>query len=71
MKRFTEDFPGAEVDGLDINYRSSNEIVDLYRQFSTGMKASEGALPLKLHAERGYSGSRPEFRVAITPDDEI
>ncbi len=71
MKRFTDDFPGAEVNGLNINYRSSNEIVDLYGQFSIGMQASEGALPLKLHAERGYSGSRPEFRVATTPDDEI
>lgn len=71
MKRFTDDFPGAEVYRLDINYRSSEEIVDLYRQFSTGMKASEGVLPLQLHANRGHSNNRPEFRVATTTDDEI
>lgn len=71
MKRFTNDFPGAEVAKLGINYRSLSEIVDLYRHFSMGMKASEGALPLQLHAERGPSGEQPEFRVATTPDDEI
>lgn len=71
MKRFTDDFPGAQVAELGINYRSVSEIVELYRHFSTGMKASEGALPLQLHAERGPSGERPEFRVATTAEDEI
>tara|TARA_R110002110_G_scaffold12718_3_gene60904 strand:+ start:72251 stop:75682 length:3432 start_codon:yes stop_codon:yes gene_type:complete len=71
MKRFIEDFPGAKVAGLDINYRSSSEIVDLYRHFSTSMKASEGALPLQLHAHHGSLEKRPEFRLATTPDDEI
>ena len=56
---------------LGINYRSVGEIVELYRDFSTGMKASEGALPMQLHAERGPSGERPELRVGTTPDDEI
>src|SRR5690606_34856781 len=71
MKRFIEDFPGAKVAGLDINYRSSSEIVDLYRHFSTGMIATEGALPLQLQAHHGSLGKRPELRVATTPDDEI
>ncbi|NKX32790.1 UvrD-helicase domain-containing protein, partial [Alteromonadaceae bacterium A_SAG1] len=71
MKRFTEDFPGAQVAGLDINYRSSSEIVDLYRHFSTNMRASQGALPLQLQAHHGSLGKRPELRVATTPDDEI
>lgn len=71
MRRFIEDFPGAQVAGLDINYRSSNEIVDLYRHFSMGMKATEGALPLQLQAHHGSLGKRPELRVATTPDDEI
>jgi DNA helicase-2/ATP-dependent DNA helicase PcrA len=71
MKRFIEDFPGAQVAGLDINYRSSSEIVDLYRHFSTSMKASEGALPLQLRAHHGSLEKRPELRVATNPNDEI
>ena len=71
MKRFIEDFPGAQVEGLDINYRSSNEIVDLYCHFSMGMRATEGALPLQLHAHHGSLGKKPELREATTPDDEI
>ncbi|QCF26126.1 ATP-dependent helicase [Hydrocarboniclastica marina] len=71
MRRFTADFPGAEIAELKINYRSSNEIVDLYRRFSIDMKASEKALPLQLDAKRGRLGKRPEFRVATTADDEI
>ncbi|MEM1152771.1 MAG: UvrD-helicase domain-containing protein [Pseudomonadota bacterium] len=71
MKRFTNDFPGAKVAQLGINYRSAGEIVELYRNFSAGMKASEGALPLRLHAERGTLGERPQLRVGTTTDDEI
>lgn len=71
MKRFTDDFPGGVVDELKTNYRSSSEIVNLYRHFSAGMKASEGALPLQLHVKRGPSGKRPEFKVATTANDEI
>jgi len=71
VKCFSNDFPDARVDELNINYRSYSEIVELYRHFSAGMKASEGALPLQLHAERGSSGERPEFRMATTADDEI
>ncbi len=71
MKRFTNDFPNAEVAKLGINYRSFSEIVELYRYFSTGMKASEDSIPLQLHAKRGPSGYLPEFRVTNTADDEI
>lgn len=71
MKRFVDDFPGAQVAKLGTNYRSHSEIVELYRHFSMSMKASEGVLPMQLHAERGPLGERPEFRVATTVDDEI
>ncbi|GAB1078754.1 MAG: UvrD-helicase domain-containing protein [Shewanella algae] len=71
MKRFTEDFPYSQVEELNVNYRSSEEIVDLYSYFSQGMKASEGALPLNLYAKRGLSGKKPELRIATTADDEI
>src|SRR5690554_5589782 len=49
MKRFTDDFPGAQLAELGTNYRSSSEIVELYRYFSTSMKASDEALPLQIH----------------------
>ena len=71
MKRFTDDFSGAQVAELGINYRSHSEVVELYSCFSMGMKASEGALPLQLKAKRGASGERPELRVATTTDDEV
>lgn len=71
MKRFSEDFPGAEVADLEVNYRSVSEVVDLYRQFSLDMKASGGVLPLQLTSYRDKSNEMPEFRIAETPDDEV
>ncbi|HBX9066664.1 TPA: UvrD-helicase domain-containing protein [Klebsiella pneumoniae] len=69
--RFPSDFDGATIKKLDINYRSAGEIVDLYRRFSESMKASEGALPLNLKANRGNLGKSPELKIATTTDDEI
>ncbi|MFS9420043.1 MULTISPECIES: UvrD-helicase domain-containing protein [Citrobacter] len=71
MGRFASDFDGATIEKLDTNYRSGGEIVELYRLFSEDMKASEGALPLKLRANRGNLGNHPELRLATTVDDEI
>ena len=71
MRRFAEDFPGAKVDQLAVNYRSASEVINLYTAFSKKMKASDGALPLSLKANRGASGVLPEFRVANRLDDEI
>lgn len=71
MQRFIEDFPGAEVEQLAVNYRSVAEVINLYSAFSTNMKASAGALPLNLASKRGGSGKLPEFRLADKPDDEI
>jgi superfamily I DNA/RNA helicase len=63
MTQFTLDFPGAQVDQLGINYRSRQEVIDVFTAFSSTMKASTGALPLHLKASRGASGVAPEFRV--------
>ena len=71
MKRFEQDFPGARTGELSVNYRSVSEIINLYSQFSSDMKASEGALPLQLDADRGVSNVSTELRVAKTVDDEI
>lgn len=71
VARFNQDFPGAQVSQLAINYRSREEIVETFATFSATMKASAGALPLRLSAQRGASGVHPELRVADTAEDEV
>ena len=71
MVQFTLDFPGAQVAQLGINYRSRQEIVDVFTAFSGTMKASTGSMPLHLNAIRGASGARPEYKVVRSTDDEI
>lgn len=68
MARFgCEDFPGGVRDRLDINYRSSSEIVDTFSTFATGMSAADGIASLE--ADRGQSGSAPE--VITVPDGSL
>jgi DNA helicase-2/ATP-dependent DNA helicase PcrA len=70
MTGFAQDYPGAVIDQLEVNYRSSKEVVDTFVTFAPKMSASEGMLPLKLTARVGSSGLRPELRVFQTQDDE-
>lgn len=62
MARFGADFPSAKRFSLEKNYRSTQEVVDCYCSFSKSMAASTGMLPLKLEAERGPGGIRPNVR---------
>lgn len=71
MAQFAMDFPGAQVRQLGVNYRSGKEVIDVFTTFSGTMKASTGALPLQLTADRGVLNVRPEFRVVGSTDDEI
>jgi DNA helicase-2/ATP-dependent DNA helicase PcrA len=71
MTAFAKDYPGAVIDRLEVNYRSSKEVVDTFVAFAPEMSASTGMLPLQLDARAGPSGVRPELRVFQTPDDEI
>lgn len=71
IARFAFDFPGAQAAQLGINYRSDERIVDVFTEFARGMRASAGALPLNLQANRGSNGERVELRVAGSADDEI
>ncbi|RFP10381.1 ImmA/IrrE family metallo-endopeptidase [Duganella sp. BJB488] len=71
MAQFTLDFPGAQVDQLGVNYRSGQEIIDVFTAFSGTMKASTGALPLHLKANRGALTATPEFRIVGSTEDEI
>ena len=59
MARFgREDFPGGVRDSLDINYRSTSEIVGAFSTFAASMSAADG--PTSLEADRGSGGAPPE-----------
>lgn len=55
-----QDFPGGKRDRLEVNYRSTEEIVDAYSGFAAEMPVS-GATSAALTAERGRSGHPVEF----------
>jgi superfamily I DNA/RNA helicase len=60
MARFGhQDFPGGVRDSLDINYRSTSEIVGAFSTFAATMSAADG--PTALNADRGAGGARPEI----------
>ena len=61
MRRFSSDFPEATAKQLDVNYRSHKEIINLFTIFSNDMKASEGAIPLNLEAQKASCGAIPEL----------
>ena len=59
MARFgREDFPGGVRDSLDINYRSTSEVVGVFSTFAATMSAADG--PAALEADRGPGGASPE-----------
>lgn len=59
MTRFGhEDFPEGVRDSLDINYRSTSEIVGAFSTFAATMSAADG--PTALKADRGPGGAPPE-----------
>lgn len=62
MSRFgNQDFPGGVTTGLEINYRSTPEIVHSYSEFAKDMVAA-GTANRTLSAERTSSGIRPEVK---------
>ena len=70
MVRFGTDYPGAVVDRLDVNYRSTGPIVQTVTAVAPHMRASAGMLPLALKADRGSSPHQPEVRQFELPHDE-
>ena len=64
MTRFgREDFPSGVRDRLDINYRSTSEIVDVFSTFASGMGAANRHTLLK--ANRGPSEAQPEVITVV------
>ena len=70
MAAFSREYPGAAIDQLSVNYRSSREIVEAVVGFTPRMGASQGMLPLTLTANRGSTGITPEIRRFDTLDQE-
>lgn len=71
MGHFSVDYPGAKIDRLEMNYRSVDQIVQSFTDFSKQMLASTGMLPLALTAIRGPGPCTPEIRSFETLNDEI
>jgi superfamily I DNA/RNA helicase len=71
MAAFANEYPDAVVDQLEINYRSSDEIVKNLEAVAPHLGASQGMLPLALTAARGASGIKPQIRRFDTVDREV
>ncbi|MXZ08333.1 MAG: AAA family ATPase [Gemmatimonadetes bacterium] len=73
MARFCDDYPGAVIDQLATNYRSTEQIVASFVAVAPQMGASKSKdmLPLNLDADRGIGPGKPEVRYYNTPDDEV
>lgn len=71
MAAFAHEYPDAVVDQLEINYRSSDEIVKNLEAVAPHLGASQGMLPLALTAARGASGIKPQIRRFDTVDHEV
>ena len=70
MVRFAFDYPGAVIDQLSVNYRSTEQIVHSFVAVAPHMGASKGMLTLALETDRGKGPNRPEIRRFETLDDE-
>lgn len=70
MAAFSTEYSGATSDQLNINYRSTQQIVDTLVDVAPYMGASKGMLRLALTADRGPGPARPEIRRYDTLDDE-
>lgn len=70
MTAFASEYPGATSDQLNVNYRSTQQIVGTLVEIAPRMGASKAMLRLVLTADRGTGPSRPQIRRYDTLDDE-
>ncbi len=70
MVKFSDDYTGAIIDKLDINYRSKSEIVKSFVSVALQMGASNSMLPLSLNANQGAGGGKPQISRYDTLEDE-
>ena len=70
MVRFGKvDFPAGERGRLELNYRSVEEVVEVFSTFALSMQA--GGWTSGLKATREKSGNRPEFRTVERDDTQL
>jgi superfamily I DNA/RNA helicase len=70
MTAFATQYPDTTVDQLEVNYRSSEEIVHSLVAIAPHLGASLGMLPLSLTADKGASSIKPQIRRFDTLDQE-
>jgi DNA helicase-2/ATP-dependent DNA helicase PcrA len=70
MVRFAQDYPGAKTAQLDLNYRSTEQVVRSFVAVAAKMGASQGMLHLQLKADRGEGPVKPQIRRYETLDEE-
>ena len=71
MSKFIDDYRGAVVDQLTVNYRSTEQIVNSFAAVAPHLGASHGMLRLKLRSYRGTGPGVPEIHRYETLDDEL
>lgn len=71
VARFERDYSTGLRDGLEENYRSSDEIVKLYTAFGGSMSVSGYAGPAALDAAKGANGHAPAIFVGSDEVEEM
>ena len=66
----SRDYPNAEVGQLEVNYRSTQQIVDSFDSVAQRMGASRDMKPLALSATLGNGAEKPDIRQHETLEDE-
>jgi DNA helicase II / ATP-dependent DNA helicase PcrA len=70
MARFAEEYPNVVIDRLEINYRSTREVIDTFQAIAPHMQASRGMLPLQLQPRVPSVGCISQLRRFETQEDE-
>lgn len=70
LARFTADYPSGVRAQLEVNYRSTEPVVETLVTVASWMGASEGVLPLTLTARRDRGSATLRIHRYQTPDDE-
>ena len=71
MDLFASEYPDAKADQLDLNYRSTNQIVDVLVEIAPHMHGAQGMLRLAFKSNRGVGPVRPEIRRFETLNEEV
>jgi DNA helicase II / ATP-dependent DNA helicase PcrA len=71
LELFMGEYPEAKAGQLDLNYRSTEQIVDSLVEIAPRMHASRGMLPLAFKSIRGSGSRNPEILRFETLEEEL